>query len=71
MDMDLSYLRELVLVSQLSCLITSMDFAEVRPERGGGPLSGEKSEKSRPESLDLLLWHLGSEVKSKGYLTGP
>ena len=34
-------------------LITSMDFAEVRPERGGGPRSGEKSEKSRPESLDL------------------
>ena len=35
----------------------------MRPERGGGPLSGEKSEKSRPESLDLLLWHMGSEVK--------
>ena len=30
-----------------------MDFAEVRPERGPGPRSGEKSEKSRPESLDL------------------
>ena len=25
----------------------------MRPERGPGPLSGEKSEKSRPESLDL------------------
>ena len=37
----------------VSFLITSMDFAEVRPERGPGPRSGEKSEKSRPELLDL------------------
>ena len=37
----------------VSFLITSMDFAEVRPERGPGPRSGEKSEKSKPESLDL------------------
>ena len=37
----------------VSFLITSMDLAEVRPDLGPGPRSGEKSEKSRPESLDL------------------
>ena len=53
--MELALSLGLVLASQWSCLITSMDLAEVSPERGGGPLSGEKSEKSRPESLDLSL----------------